>query len=195
MLLAAGIALEKVEAQTVVKLRRRDRLVETGPHDEVPDVRVRLEQHGRGKQDVVDSNHPVLVQLHVVGERRAPAKREVQRVMEVVVEIRTGGNDEVDEPALHHLDDAAAEPGRRQRAGYREPDRGVLLGIQHLLREDRARLGQARGVERLKSFVDEMANLLAPLRPVVPNRLAGEDFRAGRFGSTGRAVRHTWEIA
>ena len=29
-----------------------------------------------------------------------------------------------------------------------------------------------RGVERLKSFVDEVADLLAPCRPVVPNRLA-----------------------
>ena len=73
-------------------------------------------------------------------------------------------------------------------------DRRVLLGIQHLFREDRARLGKPRGVERLKAFVDEMADFLAAFRPVVANRLAGQDVGAGT-GGTGRAIRHTWEIA
>ena len=102
---------------------------------------------------------PCFVQLHVVEERRAAVQREVQRVVEVVIEVRAGADEEVDEAAVHHLDDAAAEPGRRQRAGDGQADRRVVLGRQHLVGEDVARLGQPAGVERLEPVVDQVADL------------------------------------
>ena len=172
-----------------MELRGRDRLVQAGADDEVADVGVGLEQHGRGKQDVVDPDHAVLVQLDVVRERRAAAQREVQRVVQIVVQIRAGRDDEVDEPAVHHLDDAAAEPGRRHRAGHRQPDRRVVLGREHLLGEDLARLGEPPGVERLKPFVDRGGG-----SPGCPSAGSSESvcrtgLLAGVPGRAGRAIR------
>src|SRR5262245_616864 len=119
-----------------MKLGGGDRLVQPGPLDEVANVRVRLQQYGRRKQDVVDPNHAVLVELDVVEERRAAAQREVQGVVKVVIQVRAGRDDEIDEPAVHQLDDAAAEPRRRERAGNSQANRRVGLWIQHLLCED-----------------------------------------------------------
>ena len=42
-----------------------------------------------GEQHVVDADDAFLVELDVVEERRAATQREVQRVVEVVIEIRT----------------------------------------------------------------------------------------------------------
>ena len=162
-----------------MELRRRDRLVQPGADDEVADVGVGLEQHGRRKQDVVDADDAFLVQLDVVDERRAAVQREVQRVVQVVIEVRAGRDDEVDEAAIHHLDDAAAEAGRRHRAGDRQPDRRVVLRREHLVGEDLARLRQAAGVERLKPVVDQPRIVGAALRPVVANRFAGEELSLG----------------
>ena len=48
-------------------------------------------------------------------------QREVQRVVQVVVQVGAGADDEVDQAALHQLDDAAAEAGRGHRAGDVRP--------------------------------------------------------------------------
>src|SRR5581483_5000503 len=131
--------------------------------------------YGRRKQDVVNPNHAFLVQLHVVQKRRAAVQREVQRVMEIVIQVRAGRDDEVDETAVHHLDYAAAEPRGRHRAGDGQPDRRVVGGrIEHLVCKDLTGLVQTPCVERLEPVVDQVANLGAALRPVVANRLAGE---------------------
>ena len=82
--------------------------------DEIADVGVGLEQHRRRKQHVVDADDALLVELDVVEERRAAVEREVQRVVQVVIEVRAGADQEVDEAAVHELDDAAAEAGGRQ---------------------------------------------------------------------------------
>ena len=144
VLVAAGMLLQQIEAEPVVELRRRDRLVQAGADDEVADVGVGFEQHRRRKQHVVDADDAVFVELDVVDERRAAVQREVQRVVQVVIQVRAGRDDEVDQAAVHHLDDAAAEPGRRHRAGNRQPDRRVVLGREHLLGEDLAGLRQPR---------------------------------------------------
>ena len=67
--------------------------------------------------------------------------------------------DEVDQAAIHQLDDAAAEPGGRQRAGDGQPDGRVVLRRQHLVGEDVAGLGEAAGVERLEAAVDQLADV------------------------------------
>ena len=45
-------------------------------------------------------------------------------------------DDEIDQAAVHQLDDASAEPRRRHRAGHRQADGRVVLGRQHLVGED-----------------------------------------------------------
>src|SRR5687767_9542952 len=97
---------------------------------------------------------------------------EVQRVVEVVIEVRTSADHEVNEAAIHQLDDAAAEPGRRPRAGDGQSDGRVVLGGEHLVRKNPARLADAGGVEGLEALVNELTNVRAAARPVVPNLLA-----------------------
>ena len=53
---------------------------------------------------------------------------ELQRVVKVVIQVRAGRDDEVDEPAIHHLDDATADARGRHRAGDRQADRRIVLG-------------------------------------------------------------------
>ena len=95
------MAVEQILAEPIVELRGRDGPDMLRPHEEIADVGVGLEQHRRRKQHVVDADDALLVQLDVVEERRAAVEREVQRVVEVVIEVRAGADDEVDEPAVH----------------------------------------------------------------------------------------------
>ncbi len=111
-------------------------------------------------------------------------QREVQRVVEVVIEIGAGADHEVDQPALHHLDDTAAEAGRRQRAGDRQPDGRVAFRREHLLGVDLAGFRQASGIERLEAVVDQVTDLGAAARPIIFDDLAAEiiTFVARRAG-------------
>ena len=94
-------------------------------------------------------------------------EREVQRVVQVVIEVRAGADHEVDQAAVDQLDDAAAEAGGRQRAGDGEPDGGVAGRRQHLVGEDVAGLREPAGVERLEAVLDELPDVGAAARPVV----------------------------
>jgi len=73
-------------------------------------------------------------------ERRPAMKSEIQCVVEVVVQIRAGADQKIEQPAFHHLDHAAAESRGRHSAGDGEPDRRVVLWIEHLVRENLAGL-------------------------------------------------------
>src|SRR6185503_3338670 len=86
--------------------------------------------------------------------------------------------------------DAAAEACRRHRAGDGERDRGVVLGQQHLVREDAAGLAEAGGIERLEPFVDEMPDVGAAARTVVADGLSTQVLRPGRFWGAGGSMRH-----
>ena len=179
MLLAAGLPLEQIQPEPVVQLGGGDGPVEAGPHQEITHVRVGLEQNRGRKQHVVDADDALVVELDVVQERRAAMEREVQRVVEVVIEVRARADDKVHEPTVHQLHDAPAQARRRECAGHRQPDRGVVLRQQHLVREDAARLANPGGVEGLKTFLYEMTDLGAALRPVVADGLAGQVLLAG----------------
>jgi hypothetical protein len=137
---ARRIPREQILTEAVVQLGRRDRARELRADEKVADVGVGLEQDGRWKQDVVNADDPLFVQLDVVEERRSAMEAEVQRVVEIVIQVRAGADDEVDEAAVHELDHAAAEPRRRERAGDGQPDCRVVVGQQHLLGEDVTRL-------------------------------------------------------
>ena len=155
ILRAARPLRQQMAAEGVVELGGGNRPVEAAGDQEVADEAVGVEQHLRREQHVVDADDAFLVEHPVVHERRAAAQREVQGVVEVVIEIGAGADDEVDQPALHHRDDAAAEPGGRERPGNRQRDGGVVILLQHLVGEDAARFAQTRGVERLEPLVDQ----------------------------------------
>ena len=173
-----------------MELRARDGAVEPRAHQELPDVGVGLEQYGGGEQHVVNANDAVLVQLDVVGERRPPVQGEVQRVVQVVVEVRAGADHEIDETAVHQLDDAAAQPGGGQCAGQREADGRVVGRIQHPVREDVACFRQPPGVERLEPFVDQRADAgVTPAGGSSGSACRGDDGRQGnrKFLASGAA--------
>src|SRR5262245_23591760 len=111
--------------------------------------------------------------------------------MEVVVEIRPGADNEIDEAAFHQLDRTAAKTGRCQRAGNRETNCRVVLGRQHLSGEDVAGLRKAPGVEGLKAIVDELLDFCASARPIVANGFSGKVvLRLAVARRPGRSVGH-----
>jgi len=124
-------------------------------------------------------------------ERRATVQGEVQRVVEVVVEIRAGADHEVDQSAVHELDHAAAESGGRQRTGNRQADRRVVLRRQHLVGEDVAGFGETPGVECLEPAFDQVPNFRAAAWPVIFDGLAFKVIFASLARGSGRAMRHS----
>ena len=80
-----------------------------------------------------------------------------QAVVEIVVEVRAGGNDPVHETGLHQGDDGGgAETGGGQRAGERQAD-GAFVG-EHLVREEAAGFPEAGGVVGLEGGVDQVGD-------------------------------------
>ena len=171
-----------------------DRPLEAAADQEVADVGVGLEEHRRREQDVVDADDALLVQLDVVEERRAAVQLEVQRVVEVVIEIRAGADHEVDQAPFHQFDDTAAESGGRERAGDGQADGGVARRGQHLVGVDVAGLGEASGVERLEAPLDELPHLGAAGRPVIANLLSLEKMTGAVARGPGRSVGHAQRI-
>jgi hypothetical protein len=105
-----------------------------------------------------------------------------------VIQVRARADDEIDETAIHHFDDASADARRGHGARNRQADHRVFLGSEHLFRENTAGLRQARGVERLEPFVDQVPDFLAPLGSIKTDGLTGESaFRGWRAWMT---VRH-----
>ena len=174
MLLAPWMTLEEVAPERIVKLRGGDGAVDAAAHEEVADIGVGLEQHRCGKEDVVNADDAFLVELDVVDERRSAVQREIQRVVQVVVQVRAGADDEIHQPALHEFHEAAAEARRGEGAGDRQPDRRVVLRQEHLVREDPAGFTQPGGVEGLKALVDQLPDVGAAPRPVVANGFSGQ---------------------
>jgi hypothetical protein len=192
---APCIARHQVEAELVVELRGGHRARELRTSEEVADIGVGLEQDRRGKEDVVNTDDALFVQFHVVEKGRAAVQGEIQGVVQVVVEIGAGADDEVDQPALHQLDDAAAQPGRRQRPGDGQADGRVVLGGQHLVGVDVAGFGKAPRVDGLEAAVNQLTDVGAARRPVVSNLLALEELTRSVARRSGRPVRHSVRIA
>src|SRR5687768_9501985 len=195
MLLASRPVLHEIQPEPVVELRRRDGAVHAAARQEAADVLIGFEEHRRGKEDVVDADHAGGVQIAIVQERRSAAQREVQRVVEVVVQVRAGADQEIKQPALHHLDDAAAEPRRRHGTGDRQADGRVVLRREHLVREDLAGFRQPPGVERLEPVVDEPAYRGVAGGPVIPDGPAGEVLARTARGRSGSTMWHAQLLA
>jgi hypothetical protein len=157
-----------------MKFCRRHGTVDLGVVQKRADERIGVEQHLRRKQDVVDPDDALFVEHAIIEKRRAAVQREVQRVMQIVIEVRAGADDEIDQTAFHDFDDAAAKTGRRQCAGDGEADRRVVIFREHLVAVDAARFTETRGVERLKAVIDELLDFLTAARAVVIDGLTGK---------------------
>ena len=189
ILRTTGAHLQQVPAQGLMQLRRRYRAFHAARHQEVANERVGIEQHLRRKQHVVDANHALVVENAIVDERRAAAQREVQRIVQIVIQIGARADHEIDQPAFHQLDDAAAQAGGGQRAGDGQRDGRVVLLRQHLVAINAACLAEPRGIECLEALVDQGAHGGAALRTVVLDRFAFEK-RLGAFRRARRPIRH-----
>src|SRR5918993_422839 len=105
-----------------------------------------------------------------------------------MIEVRAGTDDEVHQPAIHHLDHASTDAGGRHSTGDRETNRRLLVGREHFFREDPAGFRQPGGIERLKALIDEMSDFLAALWAIETDGLARE--RVLRSRGAWMAVRH-----
>jgi hypothetical protein len=63
-----------------------------------------------------------------------------------------------------------------------------VLGQEHFFREDAAGLAEARRIEGLKTFIDELPEISAAARPVVPDGLATQVVGTGFFWCTSWAT-------
>ena len=121
--------------------------LELGARDHLAEEGVGVEQHLVVEEHVVDAHDALLAQLDVVGLEGAAVHREPEAEVGVVVEVRAGRHDPVDEAGLDQRDQRAhAEPGRRQRAGDRQPDRDVVRehALDQELRAPRAAARRCR---------------------------------------------------
>ena len=85
-------------------------------------------------------------------------QREVQRVVDVVVEVGAGADHEVNRAALHQRDDRAADARRSHRAGDGQADRDVLLRIEHAIGVESRRLVEPAGVIRLERAIHQVGD-------------------------------------
>ena len=157
-----ALALAHVLAAEVVKLGRGHRALELFALDEAAEEGVRVKQHRVVEEDVVDAHDLFVAQRDVRDGRVALMEREADAEVRVVIEVRAGRDDPVDEARAHERDERRdAESRRRQRAGEREADGHVRL--QHLPREELARLAQTPRVVGQESLVHEVGHRLAAL--------------------------------
>src|SRR5262245_20134859 len=122
MLFAAGELLQQIQPDTIVQLGGSNGTFQLRSDEKIANVRVGLEKHRGGKQDVINANDALFVQRHVVYERGATMQGEIQRVVQVVVQIRARADDEINQTAIHHLDHAAADASGRHGAGDGQSD-------------------------------------------------------------------------
>ena len=153
---ALRLALQQIAAQRVVQFGCRHRTVRSPSHEEIA-VRVGLKKHRRRKKHVVNANDTFLEEIAVIDERRSAVKREIQGVVEIVVEVGARADEEV-----HRLLPSAQPCNRQvprgQGAGDGQGDGGVVLRQDHLVRKIRQAL-QSRGVEGLKALLDRTSAL------------------------------------
>ena len=101
-------------------------------------------------------------------------QREIQRVVQIVVQVSSGTDHEINQPALHEFHHATAQSSWSQSTGDRQSDGRIVLGQQHLVGENPARFAQPGGIEGLKPLINQLPHISAATRTVVTNRPAGQ---------------------
>ena len=67
------------------------------------------------------------MEYHVIQKRRPLIERHIEAVMEIVIKVRSGGHNPIDEACLHERNEAAlAQARRRERAGQAHPDEPII---------------------------------------------------------------------
>jgi hypothetical protein len=98
--------------------------------------------------------------------------------MRVVIQIRAGRDDPVDESALDERNERRhAESGRRERAGQGHPDRDIRL--EHFFREQATRLTQSRRIVGKKRVVDQIGGRLGARDRFWLDAIAAQKFAFG----------------
>jgi hypothetical protein len=167
-----------------VELRRGHLAAEGLPRDELAEEGIGVEEHLVGEDDVVDADDALLAQFRVVDERRPLVEREVQAEVGVVVEVRAGGDDPVDEAGLDERDDAGdADAGGGEGAGQGHADRDAVA--DHLLGEEAAGVAQAAAVVGEEMAVDQFLDGESGGDGVGEDALPLQEFRHA-FTSRGR---------
>ena len=180
-LLLAGV---HILAQQVVELVGAHHLLELRPLDDLTHEGVGVEQHVVVEEHIVDADDALIVQFHVIQERRPAVQVHVQTEVQVVVQVGTRRNDPVHIAALHQRDEAAlAQAGRSEGTSQRQADEPVIG--QHLLGEQLGRLAQPAAVVGQHRLIDEVGgrDALADGERVEPG-VGGEllrDLVGGRF--------------
>ena len=110
-------------------------------------------------EDVVDAGYAVVAQGVVVHLVMTLHHGEVVGPMQVVVEVGSGGDDQVDEAGLDQRDDRAAHADGGHGSGQGQGDGGLV--VDHS-REEPGPLSQAPGVEAAPAVdvVDEVRDVL-----------------------------------
>jgi hypothetical protein len=127
--------------------------------NDLPEKRVGREEHVVVEEDVIDANDALFAQDDVRFLRVAPVHREAETEMRVVIEIRAGRDDPIDEPALDQRNERRhAQAGGRERTGQRHADSDVRL--EHFFREQPTGFAKPRGVVREKRVVDQIGGRL-----------------------------------
>ena len=156
------LALRDHRTDQVVELGRAHLALELRREEDLPVEGVGVEEHLVVEDDVVDAHDLVAPERDVVEIRAPPVHREADPEVGVVIEIRPGGDDPVDESRLDERDDARhPQPGRCQRPAQTDADRHVLR--EHALAEQLGRLAQPCPVVSEESAVDELELDLPPL--------------------------------
>src|SRR5436309_1979861 len=86
----------------------------------------------------------------------------VEAVVQIVIQVCSGGDDPIDEAGFHERDEARfAEARRRERAGEAHPDEAVVG--QHFFDEQSGRFTETPAVVSQETLVDEIGggNVLA----------------------------------
>ncbi len=113
------LPLAHVPAQPPVQLGGRHALLELLRFQHLGDEIVGLEKHLGVENDVVDPDDPFLAEGHVVNVRGNAVQGEAQRTMDVVIEVRPGGDDPVDEARLDERDEGGVAEARRGQGAAR----------------------------------------------------------------------------
>src|SRR5579859_699193 len=164
-----------------MQLGGRHRALREGLKDLAQEA-VSVEQHLIAEEHIVDANNTRFVQFRVVELEAATMQGEVERVVDVVVEVGACADHEVDRATLHQREDRATDARRSHRSGDRQADRHVLLRVEHAARVQVSSLAQTPRVVGLKAGVYQVGGADSWLDAVRVDELAAKEvFGAGRM--------------
>ena len=150
-----ALALRDVTPGAIMKFRSAHRMLKFLVARDLAEKRIGREQHVIIEKDVVDAHHALIAQRDVIGFGRALEHLQPDAEVGVMIKIRAGRHDPIDETIFDERDKARhAEARGRQRAGHAHADHHVAL--EDFLGEQAAGLAQAAAVVSEERAVDQV---------------------------------------